>query len=141
MKMQLLGVLSGLNDALEKILSCLRKLEKSSLFDKELIRFVRANILTARVEINRECFENIEAILERDARWASRFQRECQRKMRDPEAVYLEIKVSEKRRMRKGLPPRVKILPNWDLTDEVRYDERQTGKERRVRSCMRRKAR
>ena len=38
--------------------------------------------------------------------------------------IYLEVRDSEERRKRKGLPPRVVILPGWDMSDEDRFDER-----------------
>jgi hypothetical protein len=34
--------------------------------------------------------------------------------------------IVEERRKRKGLPPRVVILPGWDLSDEVHLDERRS---------------
>ena len=43
---------------------------------------------------------------------------------------------SEQRRKRKGLPPRVIILPVWDMPDEDRYDEEHVN--RRMRSAPKR---
>ena len=77
----------------------------------------------ARVEANREFFDKFDRIVEDDARWAYHFQREYDRKSADVEDLYLEIKEREETRREKGLPPRIKILPNWDLQDEGRHDE------------------
>jgi len=47
-------------------------------------------------------------------------------------AYYLEIKDSEERRKKNGLPPRLVILPGWDMSDEERYDEEQAKKRKRA---------
>jgi hypothetical protein len=65
---------------------------------------------------NRELFDNFEKIVEDDARWAYRFQRKFSEKLKDRDDIYLEVKTSEERRKRKGLPPRVLILPDWDMS-------------------------
>jgi hypothetical protein len=44
-------------------------------------------------------------------------------KLKDRDDIYLEVRDSEERRKRKGLPPRVVILPGWDMSDEDRLDE------------------
>jgi hypothetical protein len=63
---------------------------------------------------------------------AYKFQREFNRKIKDPDDIYLEIKDSEERRKKKGLPPRLVILPGWDMSDEERYDEEQAKKRKRT---------
>jgi hypothetical protein len=45
-------------------------------------RYARADVKTARVDANREFFDNFEAIVEDDASWAYRFQREYNRKLK-----------------------------------------------------------
>jgi hypothetical protein len=86
----------------------------------------------ARVDTNREFFDNFDEIVENDAVWAYKFQREYNKKIKDPDDIYLEIKDSEERRKKKGLPPRLVILPGWDMSDEERYDEEQAKKRKRV---------
>ena len=56
------------------------------------------------------------------------------KKIKDPDDIYLEIKDSEERRKKKGLPPRLVILPGWDLSDEERYDQEQAKKRKRTAS-------
>jgi hypothetical protein len=62
--------------------------------------------------------------VENDAKWAYRFQRVFDEKLKDKDDIYLEVRDSEERRKRKGLPARVVILPGWDMSDEDRFDER-----------------
>ncbi len=86
---------------------------------------------------NREFFDNFEKIVEDDAKWAYRFQRDFDKKLKDRDDIYLEVKTSEGRRKRKGLPPRVFTLPDWDMSDEDRYDDEQSGRKARTRAKKR----
>jgi hypothetical protein len=47
-----------------------------------------------------------------------RWQRDHQTK--DPSDLYLEIKEREEARRTKGLPPRVVMLPDWDIFSDLR---------------------
>ena len=107
-------------------------MEKVGHFQRDLIRYARADVETVRVDANREFFDNFEALVEDDASWAYKFQREYKQVAKDPDDVYFEIKDSEERRKEKGLPPRVVILPGWDMSDEERYDEAQAERKRRA---------
>ena len=84
------------------------------------------------MDANREFFDNFEAMVEDDASWAYKFQREYNQKTKDPDDIYFDIKDSEERRKKKGLPPRVVILPGWDVSDEDCYDEEQAEKKKQV---------
>jgi hypothetical protein len=79
-------------------------------------------VLTGHIYANREFFDNFENIVEDDAKWAYRFQRRFDEKLKDRDDVYLEVRDAERRRKRKGLPPRIVILPNWATSDEDRLD-------------------
>ena len=87
-----------------------------------IVRYARADVESARVEANREFFDQFDKIVEDDAVWAYKFQREYNKKIKDPDDIYLEIKDSEERRKKKGLPPRLVILPGWEVSDEERFD-------------------
>jgi hypothetical protein len=132
MKMQLFQEMFELNQTFERLIRALERLEKVRLFNGELIRFARADVESARVDANREFFDNFDVIVGNDAVWAYNFQREYNRKTKDPDDVYLEIKDSEERRKTKGLPPRLIILPGWNMSDEERYDEQQAEKKKRA---------
>ncbi len=71
-------------------------------------------------------------MVEDDASWAYEFQREYNRRNNDPHDPYFDIKDAEERRKKKGLPPRVAILPGWDMSDEDRYDEEQAEKKKQA---------
>jgi hypothetical protein len=132
MKLDLFRELADLNRAFEEVIRGLVRMEKVGHFQRDLIRYARADVETARVDANREFLDNFEALVEDDASWAYRFQREYKQKTKDPDDVYFDIKDSEERRKKKGLPPRIVILPNWEFNDEERYDEEQVAKKKRA---------
>jgi hypothetical protein len=124
MKLGLFQQIVELNHLFERLNISLKELESVPFFQPDLIRHARSDVEIARVYANREFFDNFEKIVEDDAKWAYRFQRAFDEKLRDRDDIYLEVRCSEERRRRKGLPPRVVILPGWDMSDEDRFDER-----------------
>jgi hypothetical protein len=132
MNLRLFQQLTELNIAFEQVIRGLQRMEKVRLFHSDIVRVSRADVESARVEVNRQFFDNFDEIVEDDAVWAYKFQREYNNKMKDPDDIYLEIKDSEERRKKKGLPPRLVILPGWDMSDEERYDEEQAKKRKRA---------
>jgi hypothetical protein len=110
----------------------LPRLERVRVFNTEQIRGARAEVETARVDANREFFDSFDTMVEEDASWAYKFQREYKQKTKDLDDIYFDIKDSEERRKKKGLPPRLVILPGWDVSDEERYDEEQTKKKKQA---------
>ena len=132
MNLRLFQELMELNLAFEQVIHGLQRMEKVRLFHTDIVRCARADVESARVDANREFFDNFDEIVEDDAVWAYKFQREYNKKIKDPDDIYLEIKDSEERRKKKGLPPRLVILPGWDMSDEERYDEEQAKRCKRV---------
>lgn len=127
-KLHLLQELLDLNQAFENVIRGLGRMEKVTLFDQEQLRYTRAEVESSRVDANREFFDKFEEIVEKDAEWAYEFCRAYDRKTKDPFDFYLEIKEREEARRKKGLPPRVVLLPDWDKDDEQRYDEEHAKK-------------
>lgn len=132
MKLALFQELLDLNRAFEQVMRGLLRLERVRAFNTEQIRGARAEVETARVDTNREFFDSFDEMVEDDASWAYRFQREYKQKTKDLDDIYFDIKDSEERRKKKGLPPRLVILPGWDVSDEERYDEERAKKKKRA---------
>ena len=128
MKLILLQELVALNQAFENVIRGLERMERVTLFDKDQLRYSRAEVESARVDANREFFDKFEEIVEKDAEWAYKFCRAYDQKNKDPFDFYLEIKEREEARRKKGLPPRAVLLPDWDKDDEQPYDEERTEK-------------
>jgi hypothetical protein len=136
MKLDLFQQITELNHSFDELLAGLAKLESIPFFQRELIRHARSDVEIARVYANREFFDNFEKIVEDGAKWAYRFQRDFDKRLKDRDDIYLEVRDSEQRRKRKGLPPRVVILPDCDWSDEDRYDEKLSR--RRKKSALNR---
>lgn len=132
MNLHLFQELMELNLAFDQVIRGLQRMEKVRIFHTDIVRYARADVESARVDANREFFDNFDEIVEDDAVWAYKFQREYNKKTKDPDDIYLEIKDSEERRKKKGLPPRLVVLPGWDMSDEERYDEERAKKRKRV---------
>jgi hypothetical protein len=139
MKVHLLKDLLDLNQAFEQAVAGLKRMEGIPLFHREEVRYMRAEIESLRVHANREFFDKFDEIVEKDALWAYKFRRAYDKKTMDPFDLYLEIKEREEARRKKGLPPRVVLLPNWDKDDEERY-ERESLKKRKRAPKKRKKA-
>jgi hypothetical protein len=138
MKLGLFEQIVDLNKLFDRLFVSLKRLESVPFFQRDLIQHARSDVEIARVYANREFFDNFEVIVENDAKWAYKFQRDFDQKLQDPDDIYLEVRDSEERRKRKGLPPRVVILPNWDMSDEDRYDEKQSARQKRAVARRRR---
>lgn len=124
MKLHLFQEIVELNQSFDSLLKGLERLESVPFFQRDLIQHARSDVEIARVYANREFFDSFEEIVENDTKWAYRFQRAFDEKLKDRDDIYLDVRSSEERRKRKGLPPRVVILPDWDMSDEDRFDER-----------------
>jgi hypothetical protein len=133
MRLHLLQELMDLNQAFEQVLRGLEGMEKMPLFHSEELRYARAEVESARVQANREFFDQFDEIVEKGAVWAYKFRRAYDQKTKDPFDLYLEIKQREEARKKRGLPPRVVLLPDWDKDDEER------AKKRKRRANKRRK--
>jgi hypothetical protein len=127
-KLHLLQQLLDLNQAFENVVSGLERMEKLRLFDKEDLLYTRAEIESARADTNREFVDKLGEIVEKDSMLAYEVCWQHDHKTKDPFDLYLEIKEREETRRKKGLPPRVVLLPDWDKDDEPRYDEEQAKK-------------
>jgi hypothetical protein len=138
MKLRLFQQIVELNASFDRLMNGLAELESVPFFQRDLIRHARSDVEIARVYANREFFDNFEAIVEDDAKWAYRFQRRFDEKLRDRDDVYLEVRDSEQRRKRKGLPPRLVLLPNWDMSDEDRLDSQRSERQGSTRNKRRR---
>ncbi len=138
MKLHLFQQITELNRSFDQVAEGLQRLQQVPFFQRELIRHALSDVEIARVYANREFFDNFEKIVEDDAKWAYRFQRKFSERLKDRDDIYLEVRSSEERRKRKGLAPRVVILPDWDMSDEDRFDEDQARRRTRTGAKKRR---
>jgi hypothetical protein len=127
-KLHLMQQLLDLNQAFENVISRLERMEKAALFDKDQLRYARAEVEGVRVDVNREFFDKFGEIVEKDANWAYKLHRDHDRRSKDPFDFYLEVQEREEERKTKGLPPRAVLLPGWDQDDEPPFKGPRTKK-------------
>ncbi len=139
MKLHLFQELLALDEQFGHVIHGLERMEKDPTYKKEMIRWAKAHVESAQVEVNRQFFDEFDAIVENDAIGAYKFLRDHRKRVTDPDDIYLEIKQREEARKAKGLPPRVVILPDWDYNDEKRFEEEQAAKKNHAASRRRKK--
>jgi hypothetical protein len=127
-KLHLLQQLLDLNQAFDNVVHGLERMEKLRLFDRQNLRYTSAQIESARADTNRDFFDKLGEIVEKDSTLADEFCWQQDHKTKDPFDLYLQVKEREETRRKKGLPPRVVVLPGWDKDDEQRHDEQQAKK-------------
>ena len=132
MNMRLFQDIFELNQAFERVIEGLKHMEKVTLFPPEVVRETRAEVVLVQVDFNRQFFDRFHKVFEKDEGWACEFTDACREKRIDPDDAYLEIRRREEMRKKKGLPPRVTLLPDWDIGDEQRYDEAQLERRKQV---------
>ncbi|HXA79600.1 MAG TPA: hypothetical protein VNV41_20885 [Candidatus Acidoferrales bacterium] len=132
MKLHVLQEFLDLNQAFESVVRGLERTQRLTLFDKEDLHYTRAEIESARADANREFLDKLGEIVEQDSTLAYKFCRQHDRKTKDPFDLYLEIKEREEARRKKGLPPRVVLLPGWDQDDEEQAKKRAADKRRKA---------
>ena len=67
MNLRLFQELTELNAAFEQVIQGLQCTEKVKLYHSAIIRYARADVESARVDANREFFDNFDEIVENDA--------------------------------------------------------------------------
>lgn len=139
MNVQLLQEVIELNQAFERVIEGLKRMEKVSFLKAAMVREDRAEVVLAQIDFNRLFFGDFHKDYERDEKWAADFQRACLAKRCDPEDDYIGVRQREEARKKKGLPPRVVFLPDWDMRDEQRYDETQIERRKKAAEKRRKK--
>jgi hypothetical protein len=137
MNVQLLQEAVELNQAFERVIEGLKRMEKVSFLQAAMVREDRAEVVLAQIDFNRLFFGDLHMDYERDEKWAADFQRACLTKRCDPEDDYIGVRQREEARKKKGLPPRVVFLPDWDMRDEQRYDETQIERRKKAAKTRR----
>ena len=101
-----------LNRNVEHVIEVLRSMEKLPSADKESIRCAIVEIDEVRCAMNADFIER-QADNERFDQgrfWKKR--REFEKKLHDPDDVYVDVQRREEERKKQGLPPRLGVLPH-----------------------------
>ena len=66
-KLALFQELVELNQAFDRVLQGLERMERVRLFQHDIVRYARAEVESARVDANREFFDKFDQIVERES--------------------------------------------------------------------------
>jgi len=117
------------NQRVDQLVAILHSMEKFPFARKSALQYARAEIEGIRCEVNADLMEDL-AEYELDD--AGRFSKEryvYEKKREDPDDVYLQVQHREEERKKRGLPPRIGVVPySALLAEEERVNAEQVPK-------------
>src|SRR5580700_11134832 len=137
-KLRVYEYLFLLNQKLQETVQILKQLEKCPSLRRDFLRSFQVEVEDLRAQTN---FEVIEQMSEREQHdWAhfGKLRRAWDRQFEDPDDVYLKAEQREEERRKRGLPPRLGIIPHEAIAaKETRLDAEQRRKKSRGRKAGR----
>lgn len=137
-KLRIYEYLFLLNQKLQDAVQILQRLEKCPWLRRDFLRSFQIEVEDLRAQTN---FEVIEQMSDREQHdWAhfGKLRREWDRQFEDPDDVYLKAEQREEERRKRGLPPRLGIIPHEAIAaEETRLDAEQRRKKSRGRKAGR----
>ena len=133
-KLRIYESLFLLNRSMDATIATLRGMQRFPFVDKDSVQCAIAEIEEVRADVNADITEHL-ADSERfdEGRFWER-RREFEKKWRDPDDVYIDVEDREEERKRRGLPPRIGILPPSAVAEqEQRWEAQQERKKKRSR--------
>jgi hypothetical protein len=111
MNTELLHDMYELNQAFDRVIGGLKRIETTTFALPDAVREWGAQIVTIQVEANRDFLDKVDATLQDEEARACKFLREYKERQGNREDVYVNVERREAARKKKGLPPRVTLLP------------------------------
>jgi hypothetical protein len=135
-KLRIYEYLFLLNQNLQEAVQILRRLEKCPWLRRDFLRSFQVEVEDLRAQTN---FEVIEQMSDREQHdWAhfGKLRRAWDRQFEDPDDVYLKAEQREEERRKRGLPPRLGVIPHEAIAaEETRLDAEQGRKKSRGRKA------
>jgi hypothetical protein len=120
------------NQKLQEILQVLQQLEKCPGLRRDFLRSFQVEVEEVRAQAN---FEVLERLSDREQHdWArfGKMRRQWDTQFEDPDDVYINVERREEERKKRGLPPRVGVIPHSAIADdEERIEAAQERKKKR----------
>ena len=117
-KLRIYESLFLLNEGMDHVITLLREIEKFPFADKQSVQCAIVEIEEVRCDMNADFTEKL---ADRERFDEGRFwkqRREFEKKWRDPDDVYIDVQQREEERKKRGLPPRVGVLPHSLAAEE-----------------------
>jgi hypothetical protein len=136
-KLRIYEYLFLLNQKLQETVQILKQLEKCPWLRRDFLRSFQVEVEDLRAQANFEVIEHLSDREQHDWAHFGKLRREWDRRLEDPDDVYLKAEHREEERRKQGLPPRLGIIPHGAIAAEE--DRLEAEKEHKKRLC--RKAR
>jgi hypothetical protein len=118
-----------LNEGVDRVVNLLRNMGKFPFADKESVQCAIVEIEEVRADMNADITEHLADSERSDEGRFWKQRRQFEKKWRDPDDVYIEVERREEERKKRGLPPRVGVLPHSAVAErEERWEVRQERK-------------
>lgn len=132
-KLRIYESLFLLNQGVDHVVALLRGMEKFPFVHKDDLQCGQAQIEEVRADVNAHFAEHL---MDSERHDEGRFWKQrsaYEKKWRDPDDVYLSVEEREAERKKRGLPPRVGIIPySAVVAEEERLEAEQERKKRRA---------
>jgi hypothetical protein len=120
------------NQGVDQVVAILRGMEKLSCADKQSLQFAQVEIEEVRADVNADFAEELVDLERVDEGRFWKQKHAYEKKWRDPDDVYIDVEQREEERKKRGLPPRIGIVPYSAVADEEKcIEEEQEQKKRR----------
>ena len=127
-----------LNQKLQETVQILKQLEKCSWLRPDFLRSFQVEVEDLRAQTNFEVLEQMSDREQHDWAHFGKLRREWDRQFEDPDDVYLKTEQREEERRKRGLPPRLGIIPHEAIAaEETRLDAEQRREKSRGRKAVR----
>src|SRR5580700_12289950 len=137
-KLRVYEYLFLLNQKLQETVQILKQLEKCPWLRRDFLRSFQVEVEDLRAQTN---FEVIEQMSDREQHdWAhfGKLRRAWDRQFEDPDDVYLKAEEREEERRKRGLPPRLGVIPHEAIAaKETRLEAKQARKRKRSKKAGR----
>jgi hypothetical protein len=131
-KLRIYESLFLLNEGVDHVITLLRDMEKLPFSDKESVQCAIVEIEEVRCDMNAEFIEHLADSERFDEGRFWKQRREFEKKWRDPDDVYIDVERREEERKKRGLPPRLGVLPLSAVAEEEkRWEAEQERKKER----------
>ena len=117
-KLRIYEHLFVLNQKLQEILQVLQQLEKCPGLRRDFLRSFQVEVEEVRAQANFEVLEHLSDREQQDWARFGKLRRQWDMQFEDPDDVYINIERREEERKKRGLPPRVGVIPHSAIADD-----------------------
>ena len=138
-KLRIYESLFLLNQGIDHVVALLRGMEKFPFADKDSVQSAIVEIEEVRCDMNADFTEHLADSERFDEGHFWKQRRAFEKKWQDPDDVYIEVERREEERKKKGLPPRLGVLPHSAAAQEkpkweAEQERKQTPPKKRGKS-------